>query len=350
MNTLRILMTVDPEIPVPPHQYGGIERIVDMVVRGLLEHGHDVSLLAHPASTTPARLVPYRGQRSGSLVDAVRNMLQVWQCARALPRVSVIHSFGRLAYLLPVLPLPVVKVQSYQRHITPRSVRLGRELGRQSLYFTACSRACRDTAGSPGGLWTIIPNGVPLASYTFRATVPDDAPLVFLGRVERIKGAHTAIEVARRTGRRLVIAGNRATSGPESTYFEREIAPACDGMIIRYVGPVTDAQKNDLLGQAAALLFPIEWEEPFGIVMAEALACGTPVLAFLRGAVNEVVEHGVNGFCCASVDALVDAVAELDAIDRRQCRAACEARFSDEVIVRQYERLYYSCLTERTTS
>lgn len=346
MNALHVLITVDPEIPVPPHHYGGIERIVDMLVRGLMARGHEVSLLAHPASTTPARLVPYRGQRSGSLVDAVRNMLQVRQCARLLPPVSVIHSFGRLAYLLPVLRSSVAKVQSYQRHVTPRSVRLGRMLGGASLHFTACSRSCMQTAGPENGSWTVIPNGVPVSRYTFRPTVADDAPLVFLGRVERIKGAHTAIEVARRTGRRLVIAGNRATSGPESTYFEREIAPACDGTTIRYLGPVTDAQKNDLLGQAAALLFPIEWEEPFGIVMAEALACGTPVLAFPRGAVSEVVEHGVNGFCCTSVDGLVAGVHELGSIDRRQCRAVCEARFSDEVIVRQYEALYRSCLAE----
>jgi glycosyltransferase involved in cell wall biosynthesis len=345
MNTLRILMTVDPEIPVPPHHYGGIERIVDMLVRGLTEHGHEVSLLAHPASTTPARLFSYGGQQRSALVNAMRNTLQVWRCARALPRVSVIHSFGRLAYLAPVLRSSVAKIQSYQRHITPRSVRLGNWLGGQSLHFTACSRACMQTAGVENGSWTIIPNGVPVSRYLFRATVPDDAPLVFLGRVERIKGAHTAIEVARRTGRRLLIAGNRATSGPESAYFEQEIAPACDGTTIRYLGPVTDAQKNDLLGQAAALLFPIEWEEPFGIVMAEALACGTPVLAFPRGAVREVVEHGVNGFCGDSVDALVTAVHELGAIDRHQCRAVCEARFSDQVIVRQYERLYYSCLT-----
>ncbi len=346
MNTLRILITADPEIPVPPHHYGGIERIVDMLIRGLIAQGHDVFLLAHRASTTPAHLVPYRGQRSGSLVDTVRNMLQVRQCVRTLSRVSVIHSFGRLAYLFPVLRSSVAKVQSYQRHVTPRSVRLGRMLGGSSLHFTACSRSCMQTAGTENGSWTVIPNGVPLSHYTFRATVPADAPLVFLGRVERIKGAHTAIAVARRTGRRLVIAGNRATSGVESTYFEREIAPACDGATIRYLGPVTDAQKNDLLGQAAALLFPIEWEEPFGIVMAEALACGTPVLAFPRGAVSEVVEHGVNGFCCASVDALVAAVHDLPSIDRRQCRAVCEARFSDHVIVGQYEALYRTCLTE----
>lgn len=346
MNALRILMTVDPEIPVPPLHYGGIERIVDMLVRGLIDRGHDVSLLAHQDSTTPARLIPYRGRRSGSLTDTLRHTLQVRRCLRTLPDVAVIHSFGRLAYLLPALCSSMVKIQSYQRHVASRSVRLGMLLGKQSLHFTACSQSCRRTAGAVGGSWTIIPNGVPWHCYTFCSGVSADAPLVFLGRVERMKGAHTAVEVARRTGRHLLIAGNRAASGPERAYFEREIAPACDGTKIQYLGPVTDTQKNALLGQAAALLFPIEWEEPFGIVMAEALACGTPVLAFPRGAVSEVVEHGVNGFCCDEADDMVAAVSDLPSIDRAQCRASYEERFSDRVIVRQYERLYYSCLGE----
>src|SRR5207244_4389068 len=122
--------------------------------------------------------------------------------------VDLIHSFGRLAYLLPLLGTPIPKIQSYQRHVTPRSVRLGVRLAQGSLTFTGCSEYCVSTGSSAGGRWVAIPNGVRTANYAFAPTVSNDAPLVFLGRVERIKGAHTAIAVARQTGRRLIIAGN----------------------------------------------------------------------------------------------------------------------------------------------
>jgi glycosyltransferase involved in cell wall biosynthesis len=122
------------------------------------------------------------------------------------------------------------------------------------------------------GRWHIIPNGVDIGTYAFQSEVEIDAPLVFLGRIEEIKGPHIAIEIARRTGRRLVIAGNIPEG--KKGWFESQVLPYVDGKKITYLGPVDDAQKNDLLGKASALLMPILWEEPFGIVMAEALACG----------------------------------------------------------------------------
>jgi glycosyltransferase involved in cell wall biosynthesis len=337
---LRIVMTVDPEIPVPPLQYGGIERIVDMLVRGLINQGHEVHLFANPGSSVPAQIVPYRGLRSLSICDTVMNGVQIWRHVRSLRRVDLVHSFGRLAYLLPLMRSSIPKIQSYQRPVSKRSIRLGRALAGESLTLTACSRYCASTAGAPDMGWVIVPNGVPAETYAFRPAVEADAPLVFLGRVERIKGAHTAIEVARRADRRLLIAGNRAPDGSEREYFEREIVPRCDGRDIRYIGPVTDVEKNELLGKAAALLFPVEWGEPFGIVMVEALACGTPVIAFGRGAVPEVVEDGATGFLCDSVPEMMEAVRRIPSLERGRCREAYEGRFSDRVIVKQYELLY----------
>jgi glycosyltransferase involved in cell wall biosynthesis len=194
------------------------------------------------------------------------------------------------------------------------------------------------------GNWHTVFNGVDLAKYVFVDRVPDDAPLVFLGRVERMKGAHNAIAIARRSGRRLVIAGNIVTSGPHADYFNLEIRPYLDEQRVSYIGPVDDAQKNALLGSAAALLMPIEWDEPFGIVMAEALACGTPVIGFARGSVPEVVREGVNGFTSHDVDGAVAALSRLRDIDRHAARLDCEARFSDRAIVDQYEHLYYDLL------
>lgn len=336
---LRIALTVDPEIPVPPTHYGGIERIVAMLIEEYVARGHEVHLFAHPDSRTPATLVPYQGSRSGSAHDTLQHAMQVLAYVRR-HKLDVIHSFGRLLYLFPLLPTRLPKIQSYQRHIARRSVRFGDALARGSLRFTACSQSCADTARGAGGIWQIIPNGVPLERYHFRPTVPPDAPLVFLGRVERIKGAHTAIRVAQASGRRLLIAGNHATSGPEALYFRQEILPHCDGSQIRYVGPVDDSQKDDLLGQSAAFLFPIEWEEPFGIVMAEALACGTPIIALARGSVPEVVQPRETGFTCQNADEMISAVQRLDTVDRAACRQAAERRFSATVIANQYEALY----------
>jgi glycosyltransferase involved in cell wall biosynthesis len=344
-DPLRVLITVDPEIPVPPVLYGGIERIVDMLVRGLRAKGHEVHLFANGASETPAsHFRPYAGQDSRSSLDTIINAWDIWRYARHTGGLDVIHSFSRQAYLLPSFPLKAAKIQSYQRHISPRSVRLGSTLGRNTLWFTACSQYLVGAVQNLGGRWSVIHNGAPVGAYAFAPSVPADAPLIFLGRLERIKGPHTAIRVARQAGRRLIIAGNRPTGGPDAEYFEREVAPFCDNDQVTYIGPVNDARKNRHLGEAAALLFPIEWNEPFGIVMVEALACGTPVIALARGAVREVVEDGHTGFACQSTAEMVQAVEQIHDIDRRSCRASFEQRFSDRVIVDQYETLYRTCV------
>jgi glycosyltransferase involved in cell wall biosynthesis len=186
----------------------------------------------------------------------------------------------------------------------------------------------------------VIFNGVDIGKYDFVRRTATDAPLVFLGRLERFKGAHHAIAIARRARRRLIIAGNRVKNGPADDYFDREIAPKVDGADVIYLGPVDDTQKNTLLGYAAALLMPIEWEEPFGIVMAEAMACGTPVIGFARGSLPEVIREGMNGYLCGTVDEAVSAIGRLDRIDRAAVRSDCEARFSDRAIVDAYELLY----------
>jgi glycosyltransferase involved in cell wall biosynthesis len=171
-------------------------------------------------------------------------------------------------------------------------------------------------------------------------TVPDDAPLAFLGRIERIKGTHTAIAIARAAGRPLVVAGNVA----DAEYFSAEIAPHIDNLTVSYLGEVDDGAKSRLLGGSAALLMPVEWDEPFGIVMAEAFACGTPVIGFRRGSVPEVVREGVNGFVVSDVAQAAAAVQQLHRIDRDAVRRDCETRFSCDAVVDAYEQLYQEVL------
>ncbi len=351
-DSLHVLLTADPYLPVPPVHYGGIERIVDFLARGLVERGHQVTLIARPESQTAGCLVPY-GQNDGS--GRTARLRTLWQLQRLVwryrRRVDVVHSFGRLAGMLPIMTskrLP--KVQSYQRAIPWKGVRRAARLARGSLTFTACSSSMlAEHCGHDriDGTWRAIYNGVELKHYDFRPTVPENAPLVFLGRIERIKGVHAALDIAELSGRRLIIAGNRVDTGNDRHYFEECIAPRVDGKRVKYVGPVDDVAKNQLLGEAAALLMPIEWEEPFGIVMVEAMACGTPVIGFPRGSVAEVVSNGVNGFVVSDVAAAAKTVERLTSIDRCTVRRICEDRFSSNVIIEQYLDLYREVLKPR---
>lgn len=337
---MRIALIADPYIPVPPKLYGGIERVLAFLVEGLVERGHEVVLWGHPESDVPCELVPYGAPPHFGRANRLRELAQVaGGLLRRRGEFDLVHSFGRLGALVPLFPTGMPLIQSYQRDVTPSRIAWASRLAGDSILFTACSTNSRRHV-SHMGRWETVYNGVHLSDFDYRPEVADDAPLVFLGRIERIKGAHTAIEVARTTGRRLVIAGNVVEDAPHKQYFEEEIAPLVDGEQIEYVGPVDDMQKNELLGQAAAFLMPIEWEEPFGIVMAEALACGTPVVGFRRGSVPEVVEHGVSGFVCDTAEEMVGVVERLGKISRAACRTCCEDRFSDTVIVDAYERLY----------
>lgn len=340
---LRIALTVDPYIPVPPATYGGFERVVAGLVDALGTRGHTITLFAHPHSRTAAMHVPYGvpphvGWRARSA--------ELWQLGSALwlrrRQFDVIHSFGRLAALVPVLvDRSIPKIQSYGREIAWTGIARAVRLAGDSLTFTACSEAMwKGRAGDRHGRWSTVYNGVDLNLYTPVEHVAHDAPLVFLGRLERIKGVHHAIDIARRARRRLVIAGNRVDASEARAYFHREIEPHLDGREIVYVGAVDDAAKNRLLGTAAALLMPIEWDEPFGIVMVEAMACGTPVIGFRRGSVPEVIEEGVTGAIVTNVDQAVQALPRVLALDRAAVRRRCAARFAYPLIADAYERLY----------
>lgn len=333
---MKIAITADPMIPVPPQHYGGIERIIAMLIDGLVSRGHEVTLFAHPASKIAGRLVPYRGTRGYGALELLGNMMTVTRDVLAND-VDIIHSFGRVAYLLPVLPLSIPKLMTYQREVTPSSIAWGTRLSRGTLHFSGISEWMMQETLSLGH-WHKVFNGVPLATYDFVPVVANDAPLVFLGRIEHIKGTHLAIEIARRCGRKLVIAGNIPRG--EEPYFNQQVQPFIDGDRVTYVGPVDDSSKNRLLGAAAAFLMPILWEEPFGIVMAEAMACGTPVLGLRRGSVPEVVEDGVTGFVRDDLDALVESVAQLPSLQRQACRQRVERLFSDTAVVDEYLKVY----------
>jgi glycosyltransferase involved in cell wall biosynthesis len=339
---MRVLLSADPELPVPPQLYGGIERMVDILVRGLLARGHVVGLVGHRDSRVPTnRLFPWPGFRSQRPWDTARNILALWAAIHKF-KPDIVHSFSRALYLLPSLPSRLPKIMSYQRKPGVQQIRNAAKIGRTSLAFTGCSEHISQEGRAAGGTWHTIHNCVEVNKYTFQHSVHRDGPLVFLSRVERIKGAHTAIAVAHRTGRRLVIAGNHGSVGEEGNYWRTEVLPHLGKNGIEYVGPVDDTQKNNILGRAVAMLVPIEWDEPFGIVFAESLACGTPVISCPRGALPEIIRNGVEGFLVNDVEEACLAVRKLEFIDRTACRRRAESTFSAHEIVSRYEALYHS--------
>jgi glycosyltransferase involved in cell wall biosynthesis len=338
---MRILLIMDPGISVPPQTYGGHERLVYLFAQKYHQLGHQVTLLAGPDSHCGGETVTFgRNDLARSRVERFKELRSAWNYLRKNKgKFDLIHNFGRLIYLLPVLNAPVKKIMTYGRPVSARGIKVVNTLSNRNLIFTACSDYCVST-GSVAGKWETVYNAIDFAQYDLNETVDKDAPLMFLGRLDQIKGAHTAIRVAKTTGSKLILAGNIPETPDNLAYYKAEIEPQIDDEQIVYVGALNDAEKNKYLGQAKVLLFPIEWDEPFGMVMIEAMACGTPVIAFGRGSVQEVVKNGVTGFIVNDAAEMERKVAELGKIDRRICRKTAEERFDVKVIARQYLNLF----------
>ncbi len=332
-SKLRIAIIADPFIPVPPVGYGGIERIIDLLINYFVAQGHEVTLVAHKDSKVSIPLIPFPKQKGN--LKHLNNILSVNKIRKFEP--DIIHSFGRLAYLLPFLRSDIPKIMSYQREPTlaqiSKAIRLAKS---KTLSFTGCSNYISDKIKTIANATTVY-NGFPIDAYVPNFTCASDAPLVFLGRIEEIKGAHLAIEVAQKTSRKLIIAGNVPPEGMD--YFETTIRPHLDEQIT-YIGIVNDEQKNEMLRNGAALLMPILWEEPFGIVMVEAMACGTPVIALNRGSVPEVVTENVTGFICKNVDEMITAVSQIKNLDRAEVYEEASKRFNNKAIGENYLTLY----------
>lgn len=336
-------MVMDPGILVPPNGYGGIERIVEILALQYTAMGHEVHLLVTPGSFVKGCTVYPFGKEGfpPKKMDALKAIPTAWQFLwNHRNDFDLVHSFGRLAYLLPILNHPVKKIMSYQREIDKRNIWLINKLPRKNIFFTACSADLLSRLNiASKGIWGAVYNAVIFSKYTLQPKVPDDAPLMFLGRLERIKGCHTAIEIAKSTGSKLIIAGNISTLPEELEYFEKEIRPLIDGIEIIYVGAINDAEKNHWLGVSKALIFPIEWNEPFGIVMIEAMACGTPVIGYNRGSVNEVIDERITGFKVDDAAGMVLAVNQLATLNRSRCCMHAKQRFDASVIARDYLKM-----------
>lgn len=339
-DRLRIAQIAPLAERVPPHQYGGTERVVSALTEELVRRGHDVTLFASGDSRTAARLVATvpQGLRPLPGITMPRDLYpaQLAQLTQVYARAGefdLIHSHVDY-FAFPfacIAPTPTLHTLHGQLDFLTLPV----------LYETypeamLCSVSRSQQTPLPGANWVgNVYNGIPLDHLP-----PGDGRggyFAFLGRISPNKGIREAIAIAKRTGIPLKIAAKVDDDHPEYIGLVRD---ELDGRLIEWVGEIGDADKGAFLGEARALLFPIQWPEPFGLATIEAMACGTPVLATPLGAVPEVVADGVTGFIRASVDGLVAAVPLLNTIDRAACRRHVECHFSAAAMTTAYETIY----------
>jgi len=336
---MKVLLTSDPEIPVPPKGYGGIQRIIDQLALYLKEEGVDIGLVAHKESSLKVDyFMPWRLERSQGLSPLWFHSQQLNNADKQF-KPDIIHSFSRLAYLVPLLLKKRSVLMSYQRHPGFRQTKLTDLLSGSSIQFSACSQYISSLRCSNTKNWHVVPNFLPKDLYSPSMLVSEDAPLIFLGRLDQIKGAHTAIKLAKSTGSSLIIAGNVPKTEEATRYFHTAIEPFLSDQI-KYLGEVNDSQKQKLLASAKALIAPIEWDEPFGIVYLEALACGTPVITAPRGAAPEIIADNVTGFLCNNYNEYVLGINNIVSIDRKLCRKHFEVNFTRDVVCKKYLALY----------
>lgn len=328
---MNILLIADPHLPVPPLRYGGAERVAALYAAELSRLGHRVDLLAAPGSRPyGGHLYSHRAPSASWPSRAHRKLRFQLQSLAAARHCDVVYNLGRFDYMEALLAIRKPLLHCFSHPVDQALIQAAEARIRARAGFHFVSEHQRAAAAVSVPAVTIAN---PVDSRFYSPGPGDGGYLLFLGRLTANKGVDLAIATARRCQLPLVMAGNRPDEPGAARFFKEQIEPHLDGQRVRWVGAVTDQQKQDLLGRAAALLFPIRWEEPFGIVMVEALACGTPVIATRRASTPEVIEHGRTGWLCEpTVEALADAVARLPAIDRRHCRQAAEQRFDVRVL------------------
>jgi glycosyltransferase involved in cell wall biosynthesis len=337
---MRVAQIAPPWIPVPPVTYGGTELMVAGLIRGLQARGVEVWLFSAGDSTLE---VPQYGHFLTSFwpPDKFSENLHL---SRAFARLReqpplVIHSHLEAAAgfwaLAPAAPLTITI------HTPLFPMKRDYLLSFPKVHLVAVSAfQARQLEGHPR--LHLIPHGLDLADYPFQAAKEDF--LLFLGRIYPDKGLHTAIRLARERRKRLLIAG--PVLEPDRPYFDERIRGRLDGEQIVYLGPADHARKVDLMKRAKALVLPLEVDETFGLAMLEAMACGTPVLAYARGAVPEVVVHGETGFAVHTYEELRDSLPRLAGLDPHRCRAHVALNFSRDTMVAAYLELYGQMVRE----
>ena len=334
---MRIAMLAPISWRTPPRHYGPWELVTSLLTEALVKRGVDVTLFATLDSLTAGKLggVCPRPYSEDPSIDAkVWELLHVSHVFERASEFDLIHNqadFVPLAFSRLIETPLVTTIHGFSsERIVPVFKRY-----EDRVSYVAISQADRHADLRYAAT---IHHGVPLDEFPFDPLGSED--LLFFGRMHPDKGAAEAIAAARRSGRRLVMAGIVQDEG----YYQRSVAPAIDGSRVFYDGPVGGTERTRLLGASRALLHLINFEEPFGLSVIEAMACGTPVIACNRGSMRELIDHGVTGFLVDDVDGAVEALSRIDEIDRNACRAAVAARFTVDHMADRYLALYRTLL------
>jgi glycosyltransferase involved in cell wall biosynthesis len=346
---LRVALVAPAWFPVPPRGYGGIEAVVHLLATQLKEMGHEVTTFAAEGSDPRLRAVSLApddwSEDLGTSMQGVREATYEVRVNRELQKrrhdFDVVHLHtefpGMACASLPGLDIP--RLATVHSGIGEEVVTFLKEID-ELIDLVAISKAQREQA--PTVRWrAVVHNAVRVDD--FEVEDDKDGYLVQLARITPDKGQYLAIEVAERVGMPLVLAGKVDRDAESRRYFTELIEPRLSGKV-RWIEDVRGEEKAKLMGRASALIFPIQWEEPFGLAMVEAMASGTPVVAFDRGAARELVEPGITGYLAGSVDELVERVRQVGEIDSRRCAKRARDRFSPRRMAAGYARAYRNSL------
>jgi glycosyltransferase involved in cell wall biosynthesis len=325
---------------VPPKLYGGTERVVAYLCDALVDLGHDITLFAAADAHTKARLVPVRDQAirldaTALKSDVAAHLAMLHEVKRHAAQFDILH------FHLEMMHFPMFERYAH-KCVTTLHGRLDlKDLPAAyerwaSFGLVSVSDSQRQPLWNADWLAT-VPHGLPAGLHALNER-PTGGYLAFLGRMSPEKGPEVAIRLAKRAGVPLRIAAK--VDSADQPYFKTVIEPLLEHPLVEFVGEIGDERKSEFLGNARALLFPIRWPEPFGLVMIEALACGTPVVAFDSGAVPEVIQHGVNGFIVDSEEQALRAIDRAGQLDRRGVRATFDRRFTADSMARAYVEVY----------
>ncbi len=353
-RALKIAVLAPPYLPVPPPLYGGTEKIVSLLTEGLVARGHDVTLFASGDSQTGAKLVsvfPKALGNSGYLKsDTKKPVAHYHACYARAGEFDIIHSHGQYLSLPEAKGLKTPVVFTWHGSFYPgETTEEKREILRahKDMHYISISDNQRGGLPELNYIATVY-NALNIDEYAYVPKNTGDY-LLWIGRMSPKKGAIEAIETAAAVGLRLEMA---ATIDPiDRVYFESSIKPRIDGKNVIYHGEIGLAALSELYGGALCTLYPISWHEPFGLVMAESMACGTPVIAFREGSVPEIVADGITGFVVdrsGGVQALAVAVEKAGTLNRSDCRKHAETHFIADRMVRDYETAYLRLVTLRT--
>ena len=340
-SRLRIGLVAPPSVRVPPRRYGGTELVIDQLARGLVAAGHDVTLFTTGDSTCPVDRRWVHRKELGTNAGLLPELDHVEAAYEELSDVDVVHDHTLLGPLWShALGTVTPVVTTAHLPFTPKLTRLYETVGTFAA-VVAISHHQRATAPNVP-VAAVIHHGIDVGAIPVGAG--DGGYVLFLGRISPDKGVHRAIAVARAAGKRLLIAA-KMWQPEERRYFTDVVQPRL-GPDVEYVGEVDAQKKYELLAGAEALINPIGWPEPFGLVMIEALSTGTPVLTFAQGAAPEIIDHGRTGFLCTDEADMVTKLGMVGDLDRAECRRDAEERFSTRRMVTRHVALYRRVLAE----